>query len=72
MNISSPALLGAIRGLGFVLLVAVLGWLGDATNLQGIFSPAVDSLIAIIALAIEHSIEAKTGSAMFGAIKIQK
>ena len=51
------------------MLIAVLNWFGDATNLAGIFSPAVDSIIAMIALAIEHSMASQTGSALFGAIK---
>jgi hypothetical protein len=69
VTITSPAVLGALRALGVVVLIAVLNWFGDATNLAGIFSPAVDSIIAMIALAIEHSMASQTGSALFGAIK---
>ena len=64
--------LGALKGLLFVVVMAVLTFLGDATHLQGIFSPEVNSVISMVALAIENSLAAKSGStAMFGAIKTQ-
>jgi hypothetical protein len=72
MTISSPLVLGALKGLLFVVVMAVLGWLGDVSHLQGLFNPVVDSLISMVALAIENSLAAKSGStAMFGAIKTQ-
>ena len=67
MNIS-PGLLGVVRGVLFVALIAVLNYLGDATNLSGVFNTQTDSLIAIVALGIEHMIEGKTGNALFGAV----
>lgn len=69
MQINSPALLGAIRALGVVVLMAALTWLGDATNLQGIFNPAVNAVISMIALAIEHALASGSSSAMFGMVK---
>ena len=71
INITSPAVLGALRALGVVVLMAVLTWLGDATNLQGIFNPAVNAIISMVALAIEHSLASGTNSALFGAVKTQ-
>lgn len=68
MQINSPALLGALRALGVVVLLAILNWLGNATNLQGIFSMPVDSIIAMIALGIEHSLSAGSGTALFGSV----
>ena len=67
MNVS-PAVLGLLRGVGFVALIAVLNFLGDATNLSGVFNTQTDSLIAIVALGIEHMIEGQTGNALFGAV----
>ena len=69
MQINSPALLGAVRALGVVLLMAALTWLGDATNLSGIFNPTVNAVISMLALAIEHSLAAGSGTAMFGTIR---
>jgi hypothetical protein len=63
------SILGFLRGLGVIVLAAVLTYIGDATNLQGILTPRSSALIAMIALSIEHSIEGKTGNALFGAVK---
>lgn len=68
MNLS-PAVLGFMRGLGVAIVVAVLTYLGDAANLNGLVSPTLAALIAAIALAAEHGIQAKTGNALFGAVK---
>jgi hypothetical protein len=67
----SPALLGFLRGTGFALLVALLSYIGDATNLSGVLNPATASVIAALALAVEHAIEAKTGNALFGAATVR-
>ncbi len=64
----SPAVLGLLRGVGFVVLTSVLTYLGNATNLTSVLSPQVASIIAIIALALEHKVEGKTGNALFGAV----
>lgn len=65
----NPALLGALRGLGLVVLVAVLTYVGDASHLTFISNPWIEALIASAALALEHQIEDKTGKALFGAAK---
>ncbi len=65
----SPALLGFIRGLGTIILMAVLTYLGDASHLNGIVSALGATLISGIALSIEHSIEGVTGNALFGAVR---
>lgn len=69
MNLNSPAVLGLLRGLGVVVLSAVLTYFADVTHLQGLVSPPVAALIASIALGLEHAYEAKTGNAAFGAIR---
>lgn len=61
--------LGVIRGAGFVAIVAVLTYLGDASHLQGILNPETASFVGVAALAIEHWLEGKTGNALFGAVR---
>lgn len=67
MNVS-PAVLGVIRSLGFVVILALVHWLSDAANLHGIMNEGLATLIATIALSFDHSLEAKTGTAAFGAV----
>lgn len=68
----SPKIIGALRAVGVLLLVTLLGWIGDATNLTFLENPWLEGLIAAVALAIEHQIENKTGRAIFGAVKSGK
>lgn len=68
MNTISPAVLGFLRALGTVALTAVLTYLGDATHLNGIVSGGIATLIAAIALGIEHNIESNSGKALFGSV----
>lgn len=69
----SPAVLGALRTLGILVLVTVLSWLSNAANLQGVFSPVVVSVITILAGALEQSLSVKSGNttALFGAVKTE-
>lgn len=69
MKINTPALLGALRAIGILVLVTILSYLGDATHVAFLGSPWLEGAIATIALAIEHSIEGSTGKALFGAVK---
>lgn len=69
MQINSPALLGSIRALGILLLITALSFLGNVDHLHFLGNSFVEGIISMVALAIEHSIENKTGSALFGAIK---
>lgn len=64
----SPVILGFIRAIGTVVLMAVLTYLGNQANLNGVVDTGLAAIISGIALAIEHSIEAKTGKALFGAV----
>ena len=63
----SPALIGFLRGLGLVILMAILAFLANATNLNGLVNPTVGSLIAIIALTLEHAFS-PPGTALAGTI----
>jgi hypothetical protein len=67
----SPALLGFLRGIAFALIVAVLTFVGDASHLTGLLNPESASVLAALALALEHVVEAKTGSALFGTVQRQ-
>ncbi len=65
----SPLLLGSLRGLGVVLLAALLTYMGNTANLP-FLSPEVAGIVAALALGIENHITAKTGSALFGAFRV--
>lgn len=62
------AIIGFLRGLGFVLLSAGLTYVGNVDNLSFLAAPW-PLVISGLVLAIEHAIEAKTGRALFGAVK---
>lgn len=68
VKVMSPLLIGLSLRNGFAVRGAVLVYLGDATNLTGILNPSTATIIAALALGIEHNIEAKTGNALFGAV----
>lgn len=68
----SPGLLGFLRGLAMVVLLAVLSFIGDVSHLSPWMSIGMASLVSSLALAIEHAIEAKTGNALFGAATVRR
>lgn len=70
MNLS-PAVIGLLRGVGFAVLTAVLTYFGDASHLSAVVSPVLAAAISSIVLAIEHSIGAKDGTALFGAANVR-
>lgn len=63
-------LVGFLRGLGVVVLLAVLSYVGNATNISFIENHFVQGLIVAIVAAVEHSIEENKGKALFGAIQV--
>lgn len=65
----SPAMLGLVRSLGFVVILAVVSFLANAANLHGVVSDGLAASIATLALVAEHYLEGKTGSALFGAAR---
>jgi hypothetical protein len=71
MNIS-PNVLGILRSLavmvGWTVITVVLNFLMNPVNLAGL-SPLVSAVIVMIASGIDHAIEAKTGKALFGAVR---
>lgn len=65
----NAATIGALRALGVVVLFAIVNWLSNAANLNGVVSPALAGFISMLALAFEHQYEASGGGALFGAVK---
>lgn len=68
MNLTN-AQIGFIRAIGVVILTAVLSFLGDSANLNGVVSAGVATLISALALSFEHALEANGKGALFGAAK---
>ena len=67
----SQASIGALRGLGLVVLLAALSWLANAANLSGLVNPTVGSLITVIALTLEHTFS-PAGTVFGGLVGIRK
>lgn len=66
----SPAVLGLIRGLGYPIGTLILTYFSVADNLAGLgVSASAAVVIAAIISTLEHSIEGRTGSALFGAVR---
>lgn len=62
-------MLGFLRTLLVVVIISVLSFLGNAANLNGLVSAGMATVIAGLAMSLEHYIESKTGSALFGAFR---
>lgn len=62
------AFVGFLRTIGILLLVTFLSYIGVADNLT-FLNPVSASLVAGLAMALEHLIESSTGRALFGAVK---
>lgn len=61
-------LIAVLQGLGLVVLMAVLGFLAKATNLEGLVSPTTASIVAALAVALEGMLSPQ-GTAFFGAVR---
>lgn len=68
----NPAVLGLIRALGTVVVLAVVAFLANAANIAPVFGDSLAVVIASVALAVEHAIEASNGKALFGAVRVRK
>ena len=68
----SPAILGALRGLLAAVIMAVVTWLGNSANLQGIVAPAIGTFVSMVALSIEHYMASGTTTALFGTVNTQR
>jgi len=67
----SPALLGLLRALGVILLASIVHFFTNAANLDGVVGQSIAPIVAMIALAIEHSMESRSGNALFGLVRSQ-
>lgn len=68
----SPALLGAIRALLSVLIMAVATWLANSANLGGVVSPTIGTIVSMIALSVEHYMASGTQTALFGSVTTKR
>lgn len=68
----SPAIIGALRALLSVVIMAVVTWLANSANLQGVIAPALGTVVSMIALAIEHGMASGTTTALFGAVSTRR
>lgn len=67
----TPGLSGFLKGLLLVVILAVTSYLSDAANLTGI-APVIATLVVAVASAIESSIKANSGKALFGAVRVSR
>ena len=65
-----PKLIGFLQGIGLTLILSACGYMADASNLSGYFNPVTAALISGIALSIENAIQARTGKALFGSVRM--
>ena len=65
----SPALLGALRSLFAVIVMAIVTWLANAVNLQGVLPPAIGTIVSMLALSFEHYMSDGTSTALFGFVR---
>lgn len=67
----TPAWASFIKTIGIVVALAILGFLSDAANLNGVFGATASALIVAIAAALEAKIKAASGQAFFGAARVR-
>ena len=68
--VKSGVLLAILQALGLTILEAVLVFLANATNLQGLVTPQMGMLIAAVALAVENTLYNKSGRSLFGTVNL--
>jgi hypothetical protein len=64
----SPALLGAARSLLAVVVMAIVTWLANSANLNGVVAPAIGTIISMLALSCENWLSAQGNTALFGMV----
>lgn len=67
----TPAQIGALRALGVIILMAVLSWVANAENLNGLVGATAAGLLSMVALSLEHYFSAP-GTALFGAVMVER
>ena len=73
MNIS-PLVAGFLKGILLAAIGAIVLYLSNAANLNGVVSPILATLIAAIASSIESNMKATSNgtTGLFGAVTISK
>lgn len=66
------AQIGFIKGIGIVLLTAVVGYLANAANLNGVVGGSAALIIAGVASSLESYIQSKGAGGLFGAVNVAK
>ena len=64
----NPAILGAARSLLAVVVMAVVTWLANSANLNGVVAPAIGTIVSMLALSCENWLSDGTGKALFGMV----
>jgi hypothetical protein len=67
----NPSLVGAIRGLGVALITVAVAYFADPSHLT-FLSTGEGAVVAAFMLAIEHAIEAWSGKALMGSVKVKR
>ena len=65
----SPAWVGFLRGIGTVVLFAVLSFLANSANLTPVLGTSLAGIVSGLILAIENSLGVKSGTSLFGATR---
>lgn len=65
----NPTLLKILQGLGLALILTVLSYFADSTNLQSLVNAPMAGLISGICILIEGTIKKKYGRALFGVVR---
>lgn len=67
----TPAWASAIKQIGLLILLVVLGYFSDVANLEPLFGASASAVIVVVIAAIEAKIKAETGQALFGAARVR-
>lgn len=65
---NNPKTVALLQAIGLAALMGILAFLANSTNLSGLVNPEMATLVAAVALAIENSINAKSGRSLFGLV----
>lgn len=65
-----PKLAGVLQALGLALILTILSFFADAANLSFLVNPQTETIVAAICLAIENTINQKSGKSLFGAVRL--
>lgn len=64
----NSATIGALQGLLVAVIMAIVTWLANSANLNGVVSTSMAGIISMIALSIERYMASGTSTALFGSV----